>query len=114
MLNKLRTILLLATPTLGITTDVGKVEKEEAALFSTGYLYGVKIGQYDEKDLYECIEREFELLGFFRKMQEDMKFGIDNQRESSFVNGLSGMTTFIMHLARGKEKDGEFACKEID
>ena len=56
----------LATAVLAQSPDPRKdYFEKEGARFAQAFLFGAKIGAFDEIDLYQCLQREPEAVRFF-------------------------------------------------
>jgi hypothetical protein len=65
------------------------------AQFARGFLAGMKVGEFDEVDLYECITHEPDALMKFIKADETVKSSFLKKDEREGIVGLDELIGFI-------------------
>ena len=69
------------------------------AEFAAAFLYGSKVGGFDEIDLFQCLEREPEALHFFYQADEKLKDSLHRKDPYEGIYGLKELIGFIAIMA---------------
>ena len=69
------------------------------AEFAAGFLYGTKVGGFDEKSLYECLQKEPRADDLFLKADNDLKMALYKHDPNKAMHAISEMIEFIMDIA---------------
>lgn len=84
------------------------------AEFAGGFLYGAKVGTFDEKMLYECMLNEPRASGIFYNADVELKKGIYENSNGLSIKGLNDMVKFIVDLALEKDpRTHHHTCKNL-
>lgn len=69
------------------------------AEFATAFLYGAKVGGFDEIDLFQCLEREEHAVDFFYQADEKLKESAVRKDPYEAIYGLKELIGFIAIMA---------------
>jgi len=80
----------------------------------TGLLSGTKVGEFEEKDLFECLGKEQDIVTFFEGGDDTLKEGIENKNRDQITFALKAMTEQAMLMSRGVPNLHDSICHAID
>jgi hypothetical protein len=69
------------------------------AEFAAGFLFGTNIGGFDEKMLYECLQKESRAQDIFYNADMELKKALQNGDPSLAIKGFDDMVRFIYDMA---------------
>merc|ERR1719272_2100769 len=96
----LKTITLAALTATCTAEDPRKEYFEKiGAQFAHGFLYGAKVGSFDEVDLFTCLQRETDALKYFYQADEELKRSLYKHDPDEAIHGLKELIGFIAIMA---------------
>ena len=69
------------------------------AEFATAFLYGMKVGGFDEVDLFQCLHREQNAVRFFYEADEGLKKSLARKDPYEAIHSLKELVGFIAIMA---------------
>lgn len=72
---------------------------EHAAHFAQGFLKGAKVGEFESKDLYECLMKEKKADKIFEEVEKEWKYAIEKKDIKMGIKGLDESVGFILDMA---------------
>lgn len=91
---------------------------EHGSEFASGFLYGAKVGGYDSKLLYKCLEREKKADEIYMHGFQDIWGSIKGKNAKQAIKGLDEMVyfTYDMLAEKSKTKSGKTyqTCAAVD
>jgi len=108
------------TPTT-VADPKKKYAQKMGAEFAAGFLYGSRVGGFDEKKLYECLDREAKADELFFNADIELKNAIYKKDAALAVKGLTDMIGFVTDMAlehtanggAGRKSRGKAQCPEL-
>lgn len=82
------------------------------AEFAAGFLFGANIGGFDEKMLYECLQKEEKAQGIFYNADLELKKALQQGDPTAAINGFDDMVRFIYDMATERTGAGP-TCPEL-
>ena len=103
-------------PSSGSSTDVDPKKvyfQKMGAEFASGFLFGIRIGGFNEDELYDCMLKEEKAYGIFLNADMEMKKAIQYSDNELAVKALEDMVRYIYDLAEEKGTDGVKICPSL-
>ena len=87
----------------------------KGAEFASGFLKGAKVGEFETKELFECVVKEQHAEEIFAKADMEIGESFKKKDVATGIKGLDTMVGFIVDLASETGKDKKTPiCMDID
>lgn len=86
----------------------------EASAFAVGFFKGAKVGEFEGKDIYHCLEKEKGADKIFAEVEKEWKYAMEKKDINLGIKGLDESVKFIVDMALEHDEKHQPLCAVID